>query len=222
MPTAGVIRFLHLMINILAHKAVVHVVNPNTFSTAENLFLQYDQTALWNSISFLGVRAWVDVIEKPWDRLGWPTVDVLHSAGTQVRHKYVMHRWDVVYWYYTDEMRVWRVKRVAAEDRQDSQPLGSTLFIFKRDEAEDLKAGEAEQCPEDTLGDAQDAPETESRNVPHDAAEGDWPEESERVGGDSDGYNQYLDEFFAASDGSSGNELPSDSGDLPRGAAWHY
>lgn len=130
LPTSGVIRFLHLMVDILAHKAVIHNVGRDTFSSPQTI-PSYDRSGLWSGICFLGVRAWVDVLAKPRASLGWPTVDVLQRQATQVLQSYATNSWDVVHWYYTSEMKAWRVKRSAVRGLLDGQPLGMMQAIFE-------------------------------------------------------------------------------------------
>ncbi|POR31551.1 Uncharacterized protein TPAR_08263 [Tolypocladium paradoxum] len=170
LPTPGVTRFLHLMIDVLAQRGLIHRASQNDFASPHSI-LSNDRVGLWSSICFLGVRAWADVLEKPWTRLGWPTVDALQVRATQVLDRYVTGGEDSVYWYYTGEMEAWRVKRLTVLGQSDGQPLGMMSGVFERDRTGD-------EGSEEGVGDAHDEVK--------DVSESDDPDELQGASGDDD------------------------------------
>ncbi|KND87454.1 hypothetical protein TOPH_07937 [Tolypocladium ophioglossoides CBS 100239] len=174
MPTPGVRRFLHLMVDILAQRAVIHRVDQYTFSSPNDI-ASYDRFGLWSNIYFLGVRAWAVVVEKPRESLGWPTVDALQKLATQVLRRYAANRHNTAYWYYSIEMQAWRVKRLAVLGLLDGQPLALRRGMFERDRAED---GGDEEDQGHALDESQDASESESQDESQEASDSEYRDEA--------------------------------------------
>ncbi|PNY27404.1 Uncharacterized protein TCAP_02664 [Tolypocladium capitatum] len=127
MPTPGVTRFLHLVVDTLTQKAV----DRNTLSRF-NIATFHNRFGLWDTVSFLGTRAWAGVVAKPPMTLTRPMVDELQAQAMRVLHS-SRDQQNAAYWYYySSEMQSWRVKRLTTLGLFPGKPLGMKIGMFTR------------------------------------------------------------------------------------------